>query len=78
LHWHPEELAFYVLQAAQQETVGGAAGLMNIDRVLPQITGANMVGRPGYPPQFQEEAEIAVHRGLGMARKPIDPSTRSR
>jgi len=61
----PEELAFYVLQAAQQETVGGAAGLMNIDRVLPQITGANMVGRPGYPPQFQEEAEIAVTEAWG-------------
>jgi uncharacterized protein (TIGR02391 family) len=59
----PEELAFYVLLAAQQETVGGAAGLMNIDRVLPQIAGSMI--KPGYPAKYQEEAEIAVSEAWG-------------
>jgi uncharacterized protein (TIGR02391 family) len=61
----PEERAFYVLQAAQHETIGGAAGLMNIDRLLPQITGPTMIGKPGYPSRYQEEAEIAVTEAWG-------------
>ena len=57
----PEELAFYILQAAKQSADGN--GLMNLQTLQAQVTGGLHGHGPSYPPASRAHVEIALAEG---------------